>query len=86
MRNSISEHITHRTLKQMGYSCRKPHWVAFPFQFQTVNHYLVLRVSTTSATFVIVWAIFVPNNMARGLFKTKCEWNQAAVVLVTIMC
>ncbi len=27
MQNSISEHTTHRTLKQMGYSSRRPHWV-----------------------------------------------------------
>ncbi len=27
MQNTISEHTTRRTLKQMGYSSRKPHWV-----------------------------------------------------------
>ncbi len=27
MQNTISERTTHRTLKQMGYSSRRPHWV-----------------------------------------------------------
>ncbi len=27
IQNTISEHTTHRTLKQMGYSSRRPHWV-----------------------------------------------------------
>ncbi len=27
MQNTISEHTTRRTLKQMGYSSRRPHWV-----------------------------------------------------------
>ncbi len=27
MQNTISEHTAHRTLKQMGYSSRRPHWV-----------------------------------------------------------
>ncbi len=27
MQNTISEHTTHRTLKQMGSSSRRPHWV-----------------------------------------------------------
>ncbi len=29
MQNTISEHTTHRTLKQMGYSSRRPHRVPF---------------------------------------------------------
>uniref|UniRef100_A0A9J7ZFD6 Transposase Tc1-like domain-containing protein n=1 Tax=Cyprinus carpio carpio TaxID=630221 RepID=A0A9J7ZFD6_CYPCA len=28
MQNTISERTTHRTLKQMGYSSRRPHWVS----------------------------------------------------------
>ncbi len=28
MQNTISEHTTRRTLKQMGYSSRKPHWLS----------------------------------------------------------
>ncbi len=72
MQNTISEHTTRRTLKQMGYSSRKPHWVPL---LSAKNRKQRLQITQVHQNWTIEdWKNFAWSDESRFLLRHSDDW------------